>query len=61
MMDSNLMTAKRREANPRTQAKPRTTKTMRDIDPAGFSNEPLTLAAGIFDDKYKTVIEKKLR
>jgi hypothetical protein len=34
---------------------------MRDIDPAGFSNDPLTLAAGIFDDKYKTVIEKKLR
>ena len=47
MIDSNLMTAKRRDAKPRIQAKPRTIKTMSDLDPAGFSRDPFAAVVDI--------------
>ena len=44
MMDSNRMTAKSRDANPRIQARPRTMKTINDLDPAGLNSDPFTAA-----------------
>ncbi len=48
MMDSNRITAKRRDAKPKIQAKPKTTKTINDLDPAGLNNDPFAAAVGIF-------------
>jgi len=39
MMDSNLMTAKRREEKPRIHARPRTTNTTNDFVPAGLKRK----------------------
>jgi hypothetical protein len=47
MMDSNLMTAKSLEANPRIQAKPRTMKTINDFEPAGLNSDPFTAVVDI--------------
>jgi hypothetical protein len=61
MMDSNRITAKRREAKPRTHAKPKTTKTIKDFDPAGLNNDPFAVAVGIFTDWLKLSFDKLLK